>query len=93
MKTKFDEKIISRNGPVYWPLRFCDLAPLAYFQWGYINSKVYADKPATVNALEPYSVRASATRMVRKVTHNWTSTIRFVKNNRGGYMFEIILKC
>ena len=31
LKTKFDEKEISRNEPVNWPLRSCDLTPLDYF--------------------------------------------------------------
>ena len=52
LKTKFGEKIISRNGPVNWPPRSCDVTPLDYFLWGYAKSKVYADKPATIDALE-----------------------------------------
>lgn len=31
LKTMFDESIISRNGPVNWPPRSCDLTPLDFF--------------------------------------------------------------
>ena len=27
----FGDRIISRNGPVNWPSRFCELTPLDYF--------------------------------------------------------------
>ena len=52
LKSKFGDKLISRNGPVNWPARSCDLTPLDYFLWGYVKSLVYADKPATIDALE-----------------------------------------
>ena len=31
LKENFHEQIISRNGPVNWPPRYCDLTPLDYF--------------------------------------------------------------
>ena len=31
LKKKFGESIISRNGPVNWPPRSCDLTPLDFF--------------------------------------------------------------
>lgn len=48
----FGERIISRNGPINWPPRSCDLTPLDYFLWGYVKSLVYADKPETLEHLE-----------------------------------------
>ena len=38
LKTKFGNAIISKNGPVNWPPRSCDLTPLDFFLWGYIKS-------------------------------------------------------
>ena len=49
--TKFAEGVISRNGPVDWPPRSCDLTPLDYFLWGYVKSMVYGNKPVTVYEL------------------------------------------
>ena len=96
LKTKFGEKIISRNGPVNWPQRSCDVTPLDYFLWGYAKSKVYADKPATIDALENNimrTIRDISPEMLEKVTQNWTSRIQFLKNSCGGHMPEIIFKC
>ncbi|GFT27888.1 uncharacterized protein TNCV_10941 [Trichonephila clavipes] len=37
LKDTFDDRLISRFGPVNWPPRSCDLTPLDYFLWGYVN--------------------------------------------------------
>ncbi|GFS81083.1 putative transposable element [Trichonephila clavipes] len=52
LKDTFGDRLISLFGPVNWPPRSCDLAPLDYFLWGYVKSLVYADKPQTLNHLE-----------------------------------------
>ena len=52
LKGKFGERVISRNGPVEWPPRSCDLTPLDFFLWGHIKSLVYANKPATLDDLK-----------------------------------------
>ena len=52
LKEQFKDSIISRNGPVNWPPRSCDLTSLDCFMWGYLKSKVYADKPSTIDQLK-----------------------------------------
>ena len=52
LKGKFGEPVISRNGPVEWPPRSCDLTPLDFFLWGHIKSLVYANKPATLDDIK-----------------------------------------
>jgi hypothetical protein len=42
---------IGRRGQMEWPPRSPDLTPLDYFYWGYLKSKVYETKPATINEL------------------------------------------
>ncbi|GFX87477.1 uncharacterized protein TNCV_1330121 [Trichonephila clavipes] len=49
LKDTFGDRLISRFGPVNWPPRSCDLTPLDFFLWGYVNSLVYADKPQTLH--------------------------------------------
>ena len=59
------------------------MTPLDYFLWGYAKSKVYADKPATIDALENNimcTIRDISPEMLEKVTQNWTSRIQFLKN-------------
>ena len=52
LRENFHEQIITRNGPVNWPSRSCDLTPLDYFLWGYMKSLNYVDKPQSIDALE-----------------------------------------
>ena len=48
LKEKFGESIISRNGPVNWAPRSCDLTPLDIFLWGYVKSLCYVNKLQTL---------------------------------------------
>ena len=52
LQNQFGDNFISRSGPVHWTPRSCDLTPLDYFLWGYVKTLAYADKPATLEALE-----------------------------------------
>ncbi|XP_073847016.1 uncharacterized protein [Musca autumnalis] len=95
LKETFDERIISRNGPVNWPPRSCDLTPLDYFLLGYVKSLVYANKPETLGELEANIrgvIAAIRPHMLEKVVENWTSRIGFIRASRGGHMPEIIFK-
>ena len=62
LRRQFGEQLISRFGPVSWPPRSCDITPLDFFLWVYVKSKVYADKPATIQALE-----ANITRVINAI--------------------------
>lgn len=92
---EFGEQFISRFGPVDWPPRSCDLTPLDYFLWGYVKSLVYADKPASIQALEDNITRVIGeipADMLEKVTQNWTSRMDHLKRSRGQHLHEIIFK-
>jgi hypothetical protein len=41
-------RVISRNGAQNWPSRSCDLTPYDFFLWGFVKSRVYANKPQTI---------------------------------------------
>ncbi|GFW53422.1 DUF4817 domain-containing protein [Trichonephila clavipes] len=95
LKDTFDDRLISRFGPVNWPPRSCDLTPLDYFLWGYVKSLVYADKPQTLDHLEHNIRRVIADirpRMLEKVIENWTSRLDQIRASRGSHMPEIIFK-
>ncbi|GFV64097.1 putative transposable element [Trichonephila clavipes] len=73
LKDTFDDRLISRFGPVNWPPRSRDLTPLNYFLWGYVKSLVYADKPQTLDHLEDNILRVIADirpQMLEKVIEN-----------------------
>ncbi|GFW42698.1 uncharacterized protein TNCV_472881 [Trichonephila clavipes] len=81
LKDTFGDRLISRFGPVNWPPRSCDLAPLDYFLWGYVKSLVYADKPQTLDHLEDNIRRVIADirpQMLEKVLENWTSRLDYI---------------
>ena len=74
LKGNFGERVISRNGPVEWPPRSCDLTPLDFFLWGHIKSLVYANKPATLDNLKDNIQREIANvpvEMGARVGENW----------------------
>ncbi|GFT91140.1 DUF4817 domain-containing protein [Trichonephila clavipes] len=95
LKDTFDDRLISRFGPVNWPPRSCDLTPLDYFLWGYVISQVYADKPQTLDHLEDNIRRVIADirpQMLEKVIENWTSRLDYIRASRGSPMPEILFK-
>ncbi|GFW56085.1 putative LOC100569746 [Trichonephila clavipes] len=95
LKDTFSDRLISRFGPVNWPLRSCDLTPLDYFLWGYVKSLVYADKPHTLGHLEDNIRRVIADirpQMLEKVIENWTSRLGYIRASRGSPMPGIIFK-
>src|ERR1700761_3019106 len=48
----FPGRVLFRFGDKNWPPRLCDLTPLAFFLWGNLKSKVYANKPTSTRALK-----------------------------------------
>ncbi|GFV80108.1 DUF4817 domain-containing protein [Trichonephila clavipes] len=95
LKDTFNDRLISRFGPVNWPPRSCDLTPLDYFLWGDVKSLVYADKPQTLDHLEDNIRRVIADirpQMLEKVIENWTSRLDYIRASRGSHMPEIIFK-
>ena len=92
LKGKFGERVISRNGPVEWLPRSCDLTPLGFFLWGHIKSLVYANKPPTLDDLRENIQREIANvpvEMCARVVENWVQRIDRCKRDRGGHMTNI----
>ena len=88
LETKFGERVISRNGPVGWPPRSCDLKPLDYFLWGYIKSMVCANKPATIVELRTNierEIAAVSADLCLKIVKNWVQRLDFCKRACGGH--------
>lgn len=92
LQSKFGERVISRNGPVEWPPRSCDLTPLDFFLWGYVKSLVYANKPASLEELRANierEIAAVSVEMCGRVIENWVQRIDRCKRARGGHMNEV----
>lgn len=52
LDTIWPGKWIGRRGPIEWPARSPDLTPLDFFLWGHIKSKVYKNRPNTLEDLK-----------------------------------------
>ena len=91
----FDEHFISRSQPVNWPPRSCDLTPLDYFLWGCVKAHAYADKPASIDALED-NIEAFIceipAEMLERVYQKWIKRMDHLKCSRGQHLHEIIFK-
>lgn len=95
LRERFGEQLISRFGPVNWPARSCDITPLDFFLWGYVKSKVYMDKPATIEALEANITRVIGQiplEILIRVIENWNYRMDVVNRSRGQHLKEIIFK-
>src|ERR1700729_1872081 len=95
LQEKFDERIISRNAAVHWPPRSCDLTPLDYFLWGYLKSKVYENRPQTLDALRlniEHCIRQNTPDLLHKVIENWVRRIRSCTRSRGGHLNDVFFK-
>ena len=92
LETKLGECVISRNGIVGWPPCSCDSTPLDHFLWGYVNSMVYANKPATIDEVRTNIERAIATisaDLYLKIVKNWVQRLDICKCARGGHTKEM----
>ncbi|KAK9886045.1 hypothetical protein WA026_014830 [Henosepilachna vigintioctopunctata] len=91
----FGEHLISRFGTVNWQAGSCDITPLDFFLWGYVKSKVYIDKPATIKALEANITRVIGQiplEILIRVIEDWNYRMDVVNRSRGQHLKEIIFK-
>ncbi|GFW55006.1 putative LOC100569746 [Trichonephila clavipes] len=95
LKDTFGDHLISRFGPVNWPLRSCDLTQLDYFLWCYVKSLVYADKPQTLDHLEDnirLVIADIRPQMLGKGHRKSDVQIDYIRASRGSPMPEVIFK-
>ena len=72
--------------------RSYDLTPLAYYIWGVVKHKCYADKPETIDALKDNISEAFGDiqlQTIDNVLKNLNGWIRYCMANRGSHLNEI----
>lgn len=93
LATVFGNRIISRNSPIEWPPRSCDLTPLDYYLWGAVKDKCYANAPATIQDLKA-NIRTTMAEIlpqtIENVLTNWTNRTAYCEASRGSHLNEII---
>ncbi|KAJ4441201.1 hypothetical protein ANN_11052 [Periplaneta americana] len=52
LRRMFPEHLVSRFGNVNWPTHSPDLSAYDYFLWGFLKSRVYANRPTTIQDLK-----------------------------------------
>ena len=93
--SRFGEQFISRLGPVDWPPRSCDITPLDFYLWGYVKSKCFVDKPATIEALEANITEVISEipiEVLERVIQNWCLRMDELKRSCGQHLKRIIFR-
>jgi hypothetical protein len=93
LNTRFAGRIISRRSEVNWPPRSCDLTSLDFFLWGYLKSKVYANKPATIPELKNEIIRHIGeieNELCQVVIENLDHRLEVCHRSRGEHLADII---
>jgi len=95
LREQFGEQLILRFKPANWPPRSCDITPLDFFLWGYVKSKVYMNKPATIEELKANItrvIRQIPLKMLERVIENWKLRMDHIRCSHDQHLKEIIFK-
>ncbi|XP_039280434.1 uncharacterized protein LOC120350562 [Nilaparvata lugens] len=95
MRNLFPNRLISRNGDIQWPPRSPDLSSCDFFLWGYLKSKVFETRPATIQNLKmriTQEIRAITPEVLRRVSENFSSRLRQCVQNDGRHLTGVIFK-
>lgn len=95
LRDHFPERLISLRGDLQWPARSPDLSPCDFFLWGFLKSRVYTNRPRTLEDLKANIQEETANipiAMLERVMRN--ARIRFVQciDNGGRHLSDMIFK-
>ena len=91
----FPNRVISRYGAIPWPPRSPDLTPCDFFLWGYLKSKVYEERPRSVQELKVrirLEIQRIPQRMLRDVMDNFRNRLQDCINREGHHLTGVIFK-
>jgi len=91
----FPRKLISKGGDIIWPPRSPDLTPLDFFLWGYLKSKVYANKPTSLEFLKQnirQEMEAITESTCRDVIKNFSLRLNECRKRNGLHLDDVIFK-
>ena len=89
-------RVLSRFDDQNWPPTSCDLIPLDFFLWDYLKSKVYANNPTTIRALQEEIKRCIneiQPQLRRKVMKNFDERVRMCQQSRGAICCMCLFMC
>lgn len=95
LKQLFPGRLMSKNGDFDWPPRSPDLTPPDFFLWGYLKSKVYVNKPKTLEELKTnirQEIAAIPVEMLKKTMENAAKRAQYAVQAKGDHLRDIIFK-
>lgn len=95
LRAKFRGRVISRNGDIAWPARSPDLSVCDFFLWGYLKSKVYMNKPRTLNDLKAaitQEIGSITNQMLGKVFDSLTARLEECMVRGGHHLTDVVFK-
>ena len=93
LRRKFPGRVVSKNGDIDWPPRSPDLTPPDFFLWGFLKSRVYANKPKTIEDLKDNirtTMAAISPEMLVNVMENAKKRAHYCISNKGGHLVDIV---
>lgn len=93
LKAAFPGRLISRFGDLDWPARSPDLTVPDFFLWGFLKSRVYVNKPETLDALKDnirHECENLSPEVLAEVMKNAIKRARIAINCGGAHLADII---
>jgi hypothetical protein len=94
LQEQFPSRVISRNGDQNWPPRSCDLTPCDLFLWGFVKSRVYANKPQAIPELKARIRRVigeTEPQLCGNVIESFVKRARVCRQqSRGGHLSDTV---
>ena len=95
LREHFPERLISIRGDLEWPARSPDLNPCDFFLWGFLKSRVYVNRPRTLQDLKTNIQEEIANitpAMLARVMTNARNRFTQCVENGGRHLPDLIFK-
>jgi len=86
----FGDRVISKG---FWPPRSPDLMRPDYLLWGYLKSRIYQNKPRTIDALKANiteEIQAVTADVLTRTIQNMASRVQSCMDANGGYFQHML---
>ena len=95
LRKMFPGHLIPLRGDIGWPARSPDLNPCDFFLWGYLKSKMYINRPRSIEQFKDairQKITAVPHEMTRQLIDNFCERLRQCVENNGSHLIDLIFK-
>ena len=95
LREMFPGHLISLHGDISWSICSPDLNPCKFFLWGYLKSKVYINRPRSIEQLKDaicQEITAIAHEMTHQVIDNFHEHLWQYVDNNESHLTGLIFK-